>query len=496
MVLVTRRHIKFKDKKTSFIGRSYVNYNKENFINKLSNMDWNPIILGNDVNYSWDLLIKRIKTIIDQTCPLKRFKVKVTNKPWITHKLIEQIKDKDRALKKAKKTQKGDDWVHARRLRNDCLKAVRNAKSNFIKNELNTHAKDPKKFWENITSILPTNSKTNNLIKLKDQTTHEIICEEKTPQYINEFLSGICDKLATKLNEPWSYKGLVCDEILGNCQITLEEVIALIKEIDVTKSSIVAYLSSKVFKDAFTLLPHVLHNIFNLSLSTGIVPDTWKHVTIIPLKKCGNSNDVSNLRPISLDPKQGKLLEKIVHTRIMEHLEVNNLLDPKQGGFRANHSTTNTISKFTENIYKGINEGELTIAPYIDLKKAFDTVNHKILLQKLGKLGIQNNNLKWLRNYLSNRSQSTLANGILSTSNRITCGVPQGSVLGPLLFVYVNDLSSILSNSGQYLYADDTVIYRSGSDLQDTTNLLQTDLNSFGSWYKSNKLTFFFFPFF
>ena len=305
MVLVTRRHIKFKDKKPSFIGRSYVNYNKANFINKLSNMDWNPIILGNDVNYSWDLLIKRIKTIIDQTCPLKRFKVKVTNKPWITLKLIEQIKDKDRALKKAKKTQKGDDWVHARRLRNDCLKAVRNAKSNFIKNELNTHAKDPKKFWENITSILPTNSKTNNLIKLKDQTTHEIICEEKTPQYINEFFSGIGDKLATKLNEPWSYKGLVCDEILGNCQITLEEVIALIKEIDVTKSSSVAYLSSKVLKDAFTLLPHVLHNIFNLSLSTGIVPDTWKHVTIIPLKKCGNSNDVSNLRPISLLPIQG-----------------------------------------------------------------------------------------------------------------------------------------------------------------------------------------------
>ena len=177
----------------------------------------------------------------------------------------------------------------------------------------------------------------------------------------------------------------------------------------------------------------------------------------------------------------------------MEHLEVNNLLDPKQGGFRANHSTTNTISKFTENIYKGINEGELTIATYIDLKKAFDTVNHKILLQKLG---IQNNNLKWLRNYLSNRSQSTLANGKLSTSNRITCGVPQGSVLGPLLFVYVNDLSSILSNLGHYLYADDTVSYRSGSDLQDTTNLLQTDLNSFGSWCKSNKLTFFFFPFF
>ena len=128
MVMVTRRHVKYRDKKTSFIGRSYVNYNKHTFINGLRNMDWEPIILGNNVNYSWDLFIDRIKSLIDLTCPLKRFKVKVTNKPWITHELIEQIKDKDRALRKAKKSKKSEDWVRARRLRNDCLKTVRNAK--------------------------------------------------------------------------------------------------------------------------------------------------------------------------------------------------------------------------------------------------------------------------------------------------------------------------------------------------------------------------------
>ena len=490
MVLMTRRHVKFKDKKTSFIGRSYVNYNKERFINELINMDWNPIESSDDPIFSWDFFINRIKILMDQTCPLKRFKVKVTNKPWITHELIEQIKDKDRALRKAKKSKSQDDWVRARRMRNSCHKAVRNAKANFIKNEINNHTGDPKKFWDNISSILPSNSNSSTYIKLKDQISNEIISEQKTSEYINDFFSDVGDKLASKLTDPWFYNGTTSDIILPNCQTTLEEVTALVKEIDICKSSSISYLSSKVIKDAFTALPHVLLRIFNSSLATGVVPDSWKHATIIPLKKCGNSNDVNNLRPISLLPIQGKILEKIVHNRIMEHLELNGLLDHNQGGFRANHSTTGTISKFTDKIYHGMNKGEITVATFIDLKKAFDTVNHKILLEKLDNLGVRDRNLKWIDNYLTSRSQSTLANGIISTSRIISCGVPQGSVLGPLLFlIYVNDLSSVLTNSGHYLYADDTVIFRSGSNIQTTVNLLQTDLNSFGSWCKANKLT-------
>ena len=355
---------------------------------------------------------------------------------------------------------------------------------------METHTNDPKKFWENVASILPSNSSSSNFIKLKDQISQEIISEEKTSEYINNFFSGIGDKLASKMNEPWSYKGTISEDTLTNCQTNLEEVLSLVKEIDISKSSSVEHLSSKVLKDAFTVLPHVLVRIFNLSLETGTVPNSWKHAIIVPLKKCGNSSDVNNLRPISLLPIQGKILEKIVQKRVMNHLDTNKLLDPRQGGFRPNHTTMGTISKFTEKIYKGINEGELTIATYIDLKKAFDTVNHKILLQKLEKLGIQNNNLKWIENYLSNRSQSTLANGILSPSNAITCGVPQGSVLGPLLFlVYVNDLSNILKEAGHYLYADDTVIFKSGTNIQTVLNSLQKDLNGYWSWCNANKLT-------
>ena len=490
LVIITRKHIKVKDKKTSFIGRSYKNYNKERFVNQLRNLNWNFIHDDTDPVLLWENLISQIKKLIDQTCPLKRFKVRVTNKPWITNEIIEQIKDKDRALKKAKRTNNPDDWIRARRLRNDCLRTVRNAKSTFIQAELNTHFDDPKKFWDNVSSILPINSKETNVIKLKNQITNEIVDDDKTADFINDFFSNVGENLASNFRAPWSYKGPESDVVMDNIQTDLREVLSLINEIDINKSSAIEYLSSRILKDAFTVIPDILLQIFNASLASGLVPNSWKKATVIPLKKCGNSTDVNNLRPISLLPIQGKMLEKIIHKRLLSHLDENKLLDQKQGGFRPNHSTIDTIVKFSENIYKQVNEGDVVIATYIDLKKAFDTVNHSILIQKLRKVGIKNTNLIWIENYLTNRSQTTLANGIASSSRPVRCGVPQGSVLGPLLFlIYVNDLGHTLNASNHFLYADDTVIFHSGKNINVITNTLQADLNSYGSWCKANKLT-------
>ena len=325
---------------------------------------------------------------------------------------------------------------------------------------------------------------------MKDHRNNENIDEQETSEFINEFFSNVGENLASKLTTPWSYLGNECNQPMRNIQPTLEEVSALIKEIDTSKSSAIDYLSSRVMKDAFTVIPSVLLHIFRSSLDTGVIPRSWKKATIIPLKKCGNSNEVSNLRPISLLPMQGKMLEKIIHNRLLLHLEGNNLLDERQGGFRPNHSTIDAIVKFSETIYKGINEGKITVATYIDLKKAFDTVNHVILLQKLEKMGLNKFNITWIKNYLTDRSQATLANGVLSSERQITCGVPQGSVLGPLLFlIYVNDLGSVLSTSQHFLYADDTVILQSGDNISDIVELLQIDLNNYGSWCKANKLT-------
>ena len=196
------------------------------------------------------------------------------------------------------------------------------------------------------------------------------------------------------------------------------------------------------------------------------------------------------LGTISLLPLISKLIEKIVHNRIYKHCEDNNILDARQGGFRPNHSTCKTTAFFLNDIYKAINGNKILIATYIDAMKAFDTVNHSILLQKAECYGISGFTLNWLRNYLTERYQCTVANDVISDKKLITCGVPQGSVCGPLLFlIYINDIANVLDHCKVSLYADDTVIYIENNNVKNAIDLLQCDLDNLSNWCTRNKLT-------
>ena len=184
------------------------------------------------------------------------------------------------------------------------------------------------------------------------------------------------------------------------------------------------------------------------------------------------------------------MIEKIVHNRIYNHCNDNNLLDKKQGGFRPNYSTSSTTAFFINDIYNAMNKNEITIAVYIDAMKAFDTVNHNILLKKFEFFGILGKNANWVKNYLSNRKQCTFANNVLSKEEVITCGVPQGSVCGPLLFLlYINDISKVLEHSKVSLYADDTVLYYSADKVEDAISVIQEDLLLLSNWCNKNRLT-------
>ena len=230
--------------------------------------------------------------------------------------------------------------------------------------------------------------------------------------------------------------------------------------------------------------------MYNLSLSKCIFPDSWKIANIIPLQKPGDRSDVNNLRPISLLPLPGKMLERIVHTQLSTFLEANNLLSDKQGGFRKGRSTISTIAAYTDDILLGIKDKQYTLAAYIDFKKAFDTVDHKILLKKLSHYGFSLNHINWLESYLSGRHQCCTVNGVTSSKLPISCGVPQGSILGPLLFLlYINDLYEVLHDQNVYLYADDTVIFSTNSDLRLALLGVQRELTNVLSWCNQNRLT-------
>ena len=311
--------------------------------------------------------------------------------------------------------------------------AFHRAKANFIVENLERHKGNGKTFWENIHNLIP-NKKAPKVINLFDTTKNVQIPPQNIAGFLNEYFSNIGPMLAKNYKDEWTYKGVVNDSEMVDLQTNETEILNICKDIDTYKASAVEFLSSRILRDAFCAIPNIIATLMNLSLSSDIFPDSWKKGKIIPLFKGGDHLEVNNYRPISLLPLPGKIIKKIVHNRITKFLEEHSLLNERQGGFRRGHSTINTVACFTDDIYMNINNSRCTLATFIDLKKAFDTVDHEILLDKLKYLGIKGKLHSWLKSYLLKRTQRTLANGTISDQLPVVCGVPQGLILGPTLF--------------------------------------------------------------
>jgi len=237
-----------------------------------------------------------------------------------------------------------------------------------------------------------------------------------------------------------------------------------------------------------SIIKPVTH-LFNLSLKTGFIPRDYKCAKIIPIFKANKADRFDNYRPISILPALSKLLEKIVATQMIHFIEKNNILYNHQYGFRKGRDTQQPLVHFLDRIYKGLNKpiSDYTLSIFIDLRKAFDTCDFSILLGKLKHYGF--GNTSWFKNYITGRSQYVSINGIFSNEKEITVGVPQGSVLGPILFLlYINDLPNA-SNFFASLFADDTLLSASGHDIKELENFANVELEKCSNWFKANKLS-------
>ena len=270
--------------------------------------------------------------------------------------------------------------------------------------------------------------------------------------------------------------------------ISEEEILDIIKSLP-KKGTGPASIPLNLLKMVADIVVFPLCHIINCSFVTGIFPNILKVAKVIPLHKGGSTEDLNNFRPISLLSIFDKLIEKIMHNRLYAFLEDNNVLYEKQFGFRKNNSTIYALMEITERIKESIDTGKFGCGIFIDLKKAFDTVNHKILITKLEHYGVRGIPLKWFESYLTDRKQYVFYNGVSSDVKKISCGVPQGSVLGPLLFLlYINDLPNISKKLGFYLFADDTNIYYEAKNLPVLENVVNEELRQLSLWLNVNRL--------
>jgi hypothetical protein len=269
---------------------------------------------------------------------------------------------------------------------------------------------------------------------------------------------------------------------------TSDEVHNIIKQL---KSASPGYdnITLSILKHIWPVISTALTHLINLSLQTGIVPDELKIAKVIPIYKSNDPSQLNNYRPISVLPLFSKLFERIAYTRLEKHLILHEILSPYQFGFRKNHSTSMAVSSFVEHLYDILENQKFAIATFLDLSKAFDLVDHTLLLHKLSHYGIRGITLDWFKSYLTNRKQFVKFKLSKSSMQAIQCGVPQGSILGPLLFlVYINDLPQQCNSLHVTLYADDTSIVISGDNVAETTRRLNDKLARINNWFTSNKL--------
>jgi len=482
-----------KNQQKTVTKRNFSKNNVDKFKNALKNISWKDVEDANGAQASYNLFSDIFLNFYDLYFPLKTIKFnKKFHKiePWFSAGLLVSRATKLKLSNFCSKNPSRDNIKRYHDFRNLYNRITRIAKKNYYDEQFQKNTRNLKKTWELIFSAMNCDNSKLPLTQLFSNgityTNPADIANE-----LNKFFVSAPLKIVEKIppaDPPVSVLRTEKTFNFTDSPITLTEISDTVSQLLSKKSEDMYGLSMNFIKSVLSCITLPLFYIFTKSLESGIVPSQLKIARVVPIFKSGDPTLPTNYRPISLLPNFSKILEKIVANRLTFHMESNNLFSKTQFGFRKAHSTVHPLIQFLNHLSKANNKKLYTIAIFCDLQKAFDTVDHQILLRKLSNLGVTNVSLKWFENYLSNRKQFVTLNNHNSSLLDILIGVPQGSILGPLLFlIYINDLSQC-TDLDDFLFADDTTLLKSHENLVTLANLVNFEFQKVVLFFRSHKL--------